>query len=369
LGTFLFLLAILIPFLRSFDRSSLVASLFLSLAAFYTKPYFLLAFGVVFSYLFLFVSGKKGLLYGMFFLLAFVVVFLGIRSFLPLYFIDTVVGNISNTYTSADHVLAQLRSLFLFFYPMLFFLLVLSLAYIRENGLRLNISSNLMNLSGLDAPLLNCPINYLFYSFISSAVAFLFILGPHVGNYLNYAYQLVVPTFFCWLFYEMQLNKNMKYFFAGMMLFNLALWSGKVLNADMLKQADSQEWASVHEYLGNSSVTLNSPATTAEIIALGQIPMDSGQTAYFYAVEPFSGGLFTAINYDEFYNDGFRYTLLVDRMIEKQRFDLVITTREKTSFYHDRILQDYYDQIDEIEVDMPQTNQHWTLVFWKPLAK
>ena len=39
MGTFLFLLAVLVPYIRSFDRIGLFASILFSLLAFYTKPY------------------------------------------------------------------------------------------------------------------------------------------------------------------------------------------------------------------------------------------------------------------------------------------------------------------------------------------
>jgi hypothetical protein len=108
MGTLLFLLAVLIPFLRSFDNTGLALSILFSLVAFYTKAYFVLAFGIVASYLFLFISKKKGTAYILSFLGLFAVSFAAVRFNFPLYFINTVIGNVSNTFNTAEHLIAQL---------------------------------------------------------------------------------------------------------------------------------------------------------------------------------------------------------------------------------------------------------------------
>lgn len=161
----------------------------------------------------------------------------------------------------------------------------------------------------------------------------------------------------------------MKYFLALAVLFNLFVWGGKVLNPDMLKQKDSKEWAQLFEYVHSSNVILNSPTIASEIVRLGKIPMDSGQTSYFYGVQPFSKNLFTGTSYEIFENDGYQYVLLMDRMVKKERFDLVILTEEKATFFHSKILTDYYSQVDELKLEMPQTQQQWTMLLFRPLEK
>ena len=69
-GAFLFLSAILIPFMYSFRYPSLIVSALLSILAFYTKPYFVIGFVVVAVYTFAFVSKQKGVISGLFFLFA-----------------------------------------------------------------------------------------------------------------------------------------------------------------------------------------------------------------------------------------------------------------------------------------------------------
>lgn len=366
-GTFLFLAALLIPFLKSFEHTSLVLSLLLSLMAFYTKPYFLLAFGILFSYLYLFVSKKKGVAYGLIFFILLAISSLLINSIFPLYFVNIVVSNLSNTIASYANVTNQLKDLFFLFYPVLSLLLISIL--IRANERRSSwISSPLfLNFSKWDAPFVNHSFNYLFYSFACSFLAFSLILGPHQGNYLNYAYQLLVPTFFCWSFHEFHPSGKLKPIFALVVLFNLYVWQMQDLNPEMLKQKDSREWAQVFEYIHSSTLILNSPAVVSELVALGQTPVDSGQTSYFYLVKPFSESLLVNIPYDKFHRDGIRYVSLIDQRIEKQKFDLLILTKEKATFFHSKRLSDYYVKVDEIKLEMPQTYQTWTMVVWVPL--
>jgi hypothetical protein len=370
LGFFLFFLSILVPFFRSFDLFSLFVSLIVSILAFYTKPYFVLSFGIVFSYLFFFVSRKKSIFYGLMFLYLFSLLFVKMSQWFPLYWIDVVVGNASNTSLSLEHLTSQILDLLLFFSPVLFFAtLSFLLKYLRPNSRAISLKRGfnyfLRNALVWNSPLSNNKLNYLLYVFICSVLAFLFVLGPHIGSYLNYAYQLIIPTFFSWFFSTVKIGRRLGQIFVLAVLVNLFIWGGRNLNPDLLQQKNSQEWAKLFEYVHSSESILNSPVITSEIVELGNIPMDSGQTSYFYRVDPFSRNPFLRVSYNEFLRDGKQYTFLVDRMIEKQKFDMIVTTKGKSSFYHDEFTETYV-QIDEITVHMPQTGQSWTLVIWKP---
>ncbi len=366
-GTFFFLLAVLVPFLRSFDWKSLIISVLVSIAAFYTKPYFVLAFGIICSYLFLFVSKKKSGVYGFLFLILFFLSLVVVGRLYPLYFINTVVGNESNAAMTIEHLMLQLKKLFQSFYPVLFLSVFLFWArYFENRETESYKNKSFFNIKNLNLPLFTGVINFLAYFFLCCLLAFLLILGPHIGNFLNYAFQLLIPSFFCWFFVELYSLQKAKIIFVIVILFNLFVWELDVLNPTRLSQKDSKEWAQVYRYLHESSATLNSPAVASELVALGQQPVDSGQTMYFYAVQPFPENLLTGVDYDKFYADGVQYTRLVDRMIKKQYYDLVVITKEKGTFYHVKLLPDYYDKVDEIDLDMPLSEQSWTLIFWKP---
>ena len=369
MGTFLFMAAILFPMVRSFDMPSLVMSAFLSLFAFYTKPYFVLSVGIVASYLLLSVSPKKALTYVFIFLILFSISSSIVRFAFPLYFINTIIGNISNTERSTGHLLSQFKQLFQYFFPVLIISGIILLMDMRKKEKSSAFESVRLSLdfTKLDRPLMNRPVNYYFFSFAFSLFAFTFILGPHIGSYLTYAYQILVPTFFCWFFQVADFSKSKRWFLALIMLLNLFIWQYTQLNPKMLEQKESREWSRVIDYVKASSKILNSPAITSAVVELGLNPLDSGQTVYYYSVDPYANSLIGPA-YNDFDVVGNKYTFMIDRMIRKQQFDFIITTKEKSSFYHDDFAGTYV-LVEEIAVDMPQTDQKWTLVIWRSITK
>ena len=366
MGTFLFMLAIVFPYLRGFSRLSLVVSILCSVVAFYTKAYFVLGFGIVGSYLFLFVSKKTALIYGVTFLVLFVSSLLVVRLAFPLYFVNTIIGNISNTERSSAHLLSQLSQLLSYFFPVVVcsvFLLVLEKdSFSRRTGLGLNTR-------GWKQPLIPGSPDYFFYSFVCALLAFVLFLGSHIGSYLSYAYQLVVPLFFCWFFLKLNLQKKIVLLMVLPILVNLVLWEKSLLAPQLLEQKDSKAWASLYSHVKSSSNILNSPVVTSMVLEQGLNPLDSGQTSYYYAIKPYPNIPILGPAYEVVEINGFRYVKFIDNSIKQQKFDLVITTREKSTFYHAKLLEDFYAPVGEIKVDMPQTGQQWTLLLWRPQAK
>lgn len=304
-------------------------------------------------------------MYGLAFLLLFISSWFAVRLAFPLYFVNTIIGNISNTERSSAHLFSQLKQLLIYFFPVVVscvFLLFERDRASRRAGLTLDVRD-------WKQSLLRASPDYFFYSFTCALLAFLLFLGLHIGNYLGYAYQLVVPVFFCWFFLKLNLQKNTGILITMAILINLFVWGRSSLSPQMLEQKDSKEWASLYSYVSSSSHILNSPVVTSAMIELGLRPLDSGQTSYFYAVKPYPGNPLLGPSYESFQADGFKYIKFIDNSIEKQAFDLVITTREKSTFYHAKLIETFYTPVKEIRVNMPQSGQQWTLLLWKPLLR
>ena len=363
MGTFLFLTAILIPFLRGFDRVSLVLSVLCCIAAFYAKPYFVLGFGMVASYLFLFISKKNSLLYAALFLGLFAISFSVVRLAFPLYFINTILGNISNTARSSAHLLSQLMQLLLYFFPLLVSSVLMPVV---ETDASSRSASPAFDVRDGKQPLIHSSPDYFLYSSVCSLLVFILFLGLHIGSYLTYAYQLILPVFFCWFFLKLDLQNAIRPLIILAILFNVFFWQVKMLSPEMLKQKDSKEWASLYSYVRSSSNVLNAPVVTSVMVESSLSPLDSGQTSYFYAVRPYPNHALLGPFYDLFREDGFKYIKFIDNSLEKQKFDLVITIREKSTFYHAKLVEQFYSPVDEIRVDMPQTGQQWTVQLWRP---
>ncbi len=364
LGTFLFMLAVLIPFLNNFTGTSLLLSVLFSITAFYSKPYFVFGFCIVVSYLFLFVSKKSGLLYGALFLILFTISFFVMRFIFPLYFIDTMIGNIDNATRSFAHLLLQLKELLFYFFPVL--LSVLLLLTFEKGMFTIGPAFNLRD---WQQPLFAARPDYFFYSFLCGLLVFFVLLGPHIGTYMTYPYQLVTPIFFCWFFLKFDPSKKMGLLIAVLVIFNLLFWERHVLPLQMLEQRKSKEWASLYSYVKPSSNVLNSPILTSALIEAGLAPLDSGQTSYFYSVGRYPNSVIVGPPYDTFHADGLRYIKFIDNSIEKQDFDLIFTTVERSPFYHAKLIEEFYTPVDELKIDMPQVRQQWTVVVWKPRVK
>lgn len=369
MGVFLFLAAVFIPFLKSFDNNSLILGALLALIAFYTKAYFVLSFGIVASYLFLFVTKKKGMIYTLFFLVLLLITFVVVRIIFPLYFIDLIWGNLSNTFTTFNHLSAQLAALSSYFFPILFLTLLMILddfSKRERNSSSKQALSGSFNLSHWDRPLLEIPMNYSLYTFLCTFLIFLFVLGSHVGNYLRYAYEMMVPAFLFWFFGKFEFGKKFGIIPAALVIFNLFSWQYITLNPEMLRQTDSVEWRKLYSYLEPSMYVLNSSTITSRLVELGSVPIDSGQTNYYYSMEPYPNIPFIGPSYNEFYTYGMKYMTSINDSIKKQEFDLIVTTKDVDIFYDLKLIARYYQSVNQIVLLMPQTNQKWVVQVWEP---
>ena len=111
--------------------------------------------------------------------------------------------------------------------------------------------------------------HFLIAFLICILAAFVFVLGRHMGNYMNYAYQLVVPAFFCWFFQAFRFEGNLRKLAVSMVLFNLFMWQAQLLPPSMLEQRNSAEWARFFSYIRSSSNILNSQVEASEVVRLG----------------------------------------------------------------------------------------------------
>jgi hypothetical protein len=104
-------------------------------------------------------------------------------------------------------------------------------------------------------------------------------------------------------------------------------------------------------------------------VELGLAPVDSGQTIYYYAVEPYQEYALLGPSYNVFLSDGSNYVQSIENSIKRREFDLVMTTDGEPSFYYESLLSEYYSMDAKIVVNMPQTQQTWKIFLWKPLPK
>lgn len=362
MGTFLFLTAIFIPYLWSFNRTSMFISMLLALLALHTKAYFVLSMGVVLSYVFLFVSKKKALTYFAFFLVMFIISFITIRLAYPLYFIDVLRGNVSNTFRTVEHLAEQLMWLSIYFAP----ILLLSFWTFRKKTTQFPVTPKFkLSLSAFDTSFTKATFDYFLYAAAICFVTFVVVLGPHVGNYLSYAYELVVPTFLFWFFTNFEQKKSFNILSSLLIFINLFYWQYATNSPQMLAERNSVEWQKLFSYLRPEMNILNSPTITSKLIELGIRPVDSGQTDYYYTMKPYPNNILLGPSFEEFQADGEKYTKEINQSIVDQKYDLIVTSKDVEVFYDLELIPRYYEMIDQLILYMPATEQKWVVEVWE----
>ncbi len=364
-GAFFFIAAIFIPLLFSFNSKSLVLSIFLALAGFYTKPYFILSFGIVASYVFLFVSPKKGIIYGLTFLTLALLSALVVKDIFPLYFVGTIWANVSQTTRSLEHLISQLNSLINTFS----LLLLISLMAFIVDGIKTSRESIKpsypINISTWNKPLFEKSPDYIFYAFGVTLLAFVSILGWHQPNPLGYAYQLVAPLFVCWFFSSLIPENKLNLIAALLIVVNIFTWESRIMSPEYLKERSQTEWTRLLGYLDGANSFIHPPLMVTDVMSLGYAPMDSGQTVIFFTIQPYPDTILTDIPYERIRRDGYGLTTSIDRRIENRRYDVIIIQKDKAQFFDTLTLEQNYALVDEIVIEMNMGGVY-TLQVWKP---
>jgi len=367
-GTLLFLAILIAPFRRSFDWPSLLCSTVLSLIAFYTKPYFVLALGLVIAYTLLFVSKRRAVVHALLSAAAFLISFLVVRRMLPMYFVYVLVTSYLDSGPSTSHMLLQLTRLRQEFYPVMALgLLVLVAAAWRS---RSHIADGLARIFHIDfrhpgLPLLEAKMDYFGFAAVGSTLVFLLILGPHTGQFMTYAYQLMVPPFLIWLGLRLQPEGRLLWIIVPVLVLNLVGFGTVRLNPATLEWDRSGDWARLYRLIDRSSHILNSPVLTAEMIRQGKWPADSGQSEYYFILTRGYAALGTLLgpDYEDIRGQG-RLTLEAIRTsVSRGDYDLIaLPVRYEIDV--EEAMRGRYIQTAKLRVDMPQTQEHWSVSIW-----
>jgi len=372
MGTFLFLSGIFIPFIYSFRYPSLIASALLSIMAYYTKPYFVICFVVVAVYTFVFISKRKGIVYSLFFLSVFGFLFLWVRYGFELYFIDTFIGNLSNENRSLRHLRGQLVELVKEFFPSI----ILGISLLFLNGSKFSPGALFRTkflwrskFLQVDAPLLDLPINYFAFTFIFCFLSFIFVLGLHGGSYMTSAYQIVLPPFILWLFQKLNSKSRFSIICFCLLFSNILILNNILLNPSFLRQRDSVAWKNLYSYARDSRRAVNCPAVVSALIDSGKVPIDSGQTEYYYYIQPYPNHILFGPQYDTVKRHGILYRRSIRNAISKGEFDKLILTEGYGNLISFDAVDQYYVKVETIAIEMPQTHQTWVIGVWEPISK
>jgi len=201
LGLFLFLSAIIIPWVYGFSKRSLCTAIILGILAFYTKQYFIACLGYIAFYLFLAESKKRAMAFGLAALAAFIVAMIFVSYTSPYYFDNTffAVQSVSKLASSYAHLVTQFREYTLTYLPLLVILAAWSVqkCYSRIFSSTQQVQNlqekKLVSFADMDAPLLLQKPNYIWICCACSMLIISLSLGKNAGNYLTYFFQLISP--------------------------------------------------------------------------------------------------------------------------------------------------------------------------------
>jgi hypothetical protein len=98
------------------------------------------------------------------------------------------------------------------------------------------------------------------------------------------------------------------------------------------------------------------------MIRLNLMPVDSGQSEYYFNTKPFESNPF-APDYEKVSRQGKKYLNSIRVKVQNQKYDYVIVTAEQgfSPFAGHSLIDQYYDQVELITIAMPQTDEYWTI--------
>ena len=372
MGAFFFLAAVAVPYVRRFDRLGLLLSGTASLLALYSKPYFVLGFGIVAGYVFLFVSKRAGLTYALGFAVTAALSALIVSAIMPLYFYDTVFSNLAHTVeTDPAHLLIQLRQLAIEFLPLLAAVLILLVAAVatwRRRAVRVGRVMGWADLLVPARPVFAGRVNYFAWASGCALLAFILVLGPHPENYMNYTYQLLVPMFVLWVLADLRAGPTLTHVVASLLLINLVVFTaGRLAPADLQQSAQSaRAWDVLHSYAEGCERPWNSPAVVPEMIQRGLWPVDSGHTEYFFDAQPYPGMTWFGPGHEVIADLGDRYLDSLRASVAHQDFDCIMLARHSAWPRNLPLDRGRYMLGDSVVIEMPQTDQTWQMDVWVP---
>lgn len=371
-GVMFFLLGILLPVISGFDRRGLVLSAAACLMAFFTKPYFVLCFAIVVSYVFLFISRKRAVLYGLLFSGMLLAAAFLVRLVFPLYFVFTILSNASNTSPNGAHMLNQLRQLVTEFWPSLVLMGLLLITTARARDPRRadpGTPASRRVVAPWDRPLLAWQVEYYAYATGCSLLAFMSLLGWHEGSFMTYSYQLIIPPFFLWVSRAYQPHSRLAIASAAVLLLvNMLLFAAARFPPVFLEQRNAREWRRLYGYVDASQRILNTPMVVPELLRIGAVPVNTGKNEYFWHINPYPEWALIGPSYDSIRSIQRDYGNKVAQRAANSEFDRIITAR-KFDYFIPEDLELHYQRVDRIRLLLPQTGQSYEVTVWEPLSK
>ena len=378
LGELLFLLTLLIPLIYKFNTPSLLISVILGILSFYAKAYFFLGVIITASYLFLFISKRKALLYAVGAGAILLISILIINQNLETYFVNTLfplfIGKrISSSYL---HLLMQCLRFMRDYWGLLLIGYSLVINIVNKTWIS-NFAKTKINIKPINAPLLSFPMDFLLYSLIITSSLVLFLFGKHTGTYQTYFYHLITPFWVMLILIFIDKQKIHRKWFLLLAVFTLLTHSYENLKPDLLP-FESPDWLKLETRISKSEQVLNSPLDVSILIEQGKPIAMSGFTEYYFLfpTQPF----FLYPDPEKMKKEGQLYLGQISSKIKKRGYDFLETIQnedyeifligDKFNFPQSDPrfipLSDYYHLVETLTLPMPHSFEEWKIGIWEP---
>jgi hypothetical protein len=389
LGFFLFLLSTFIVYLLRYSNRSLVLSVLFGIAAFYTKPYFVLSIPYLILYLFLFVSKKKAILYASLTALLLTVTAFIINGIFETYFVNTFFNHVNVATNDWGRLKVQLELFSIFNSGIILIFIVYALLVLFDKvrsgaleSLKLEtIKKELtkrIDIRSYDKPFLEFAFPFSLYCFLLSFGIFYFKLGRHVGNMMTYAYHLITPFFVIYVYSLFNVPLQNAHLSKYRDNYNYVLRIPCILislyllytSTSYLKASpewnDIEDWQRVEEITLSYKNIMNSQVLVPFLLEQNKPVYDTGQTEFFqYSHYPFEwlNGFFPSNA--EISLRWSIYESSIRQGVSEQKFDaIIVTPHEYRSYLAD--LEEYYSMVDSLDVCMYHSAKCELLEIWEP---
>ena len=329
LGLFLFLSAIIIPWVYGFSKRSLCTAIIVGILAFYTKQYFIACLGYIAFYLLLAESKKRAMVFGLAALAAFIVAMIFISYTSPYYFDNTffAVQSVSKIASSYAHLITQFKEYTLTYIPLLIILAAWSVqkCYSRIFSSTQQVQNlqekKLVSFADMDAPLLLQRPNYIWICCTCSILIIVASLGRNAGNHLTYFFQLISPFLLAGIF--ALISDMPKWLWSIRILIVLALYNSyAMLPKDF--SVEEKNWQIVRQEIAEADDLYASTLVLQEIMKNGSPVYLNGHTRYFPFAKNKPASFAKSDEKNRISEIWERHIELIQTKIKNQAFDVLL---------------------------------------------
>lgn len=336
---------------------------------FYTKSYFAFVLPSIILFLYFGQRRKSLLLFVSSFSIIFTLALGVVQITYPGYFYAAILAQAGAVGGGWSWALKQTEEFSKSYWPLFLGILLYIIQIIPDNKIHYSVKGVLSKFSSSDsAP--SSEIIYL-YSLIFGCLCLL-PLSTNTGAYLNYHYQLIIPSItIVGLVATARLkNKIIQKFYIVLIIF-FCVFHGSFNNQTSTYSAtDVKNWELIATSLSryhDNKILIASPII-APLANKNSLILDNGHSEYYIGLIPDKNKpsqLFPLFQeHQEYFKSFIDYYLKIHQKIKQQEFGLIVVTKEYHPLIPQQLLDEKYRKDDG--ATLKTGGQDWQIEFWTP---